>query len=77
MGSKPAGVSPYGVHDMAGNAWEWVNAWFNEANGLRVIRGGSWYKSVPGHLRTAGQFRSPSDLSNEGGGVPLRPVPVE
>jgi sulfatase modifying factor 1 len=68
VGSKPAGASPYGVHDMAGNAWEWVNNWFNEARGLKVIRGGSWYKDIPGHLRTAARLRSPADSSNEGGG---------
>jgi len=67
VGSKPAGVSPYGIHDMAGNAWEWVNSWFNEARGLRVIRGGSWYKDIPGHLRTAARLRSPAHSSNEGG----------
>jgi len=28
VGSYPAGVSPYGALDMAGNAWEWVNDWY-------------------------------------------------
>jgi formylglycine-generating enzyme required for sulfatase activity len=27
--SHPAGASPYGALDMAGNAWEWVNDWYS------------------------------------------------
>ena len=57
VGSFAAGASPYGVLDMAGNAWEWVADWFDptyyanspaknpkgpEAGDFRVLRGGAW-----------------------------------
>lgn len=57
VGSYPSAASPYGVVDMAGNVWEWVNDWFqwdyykssptNNPTGpvsgeMRVLRGGSY-----------------------------------
>lgn len=41
VGSLPAGASPYGCLDMAGNAWEWVQGFYQGNPQQRILRGGA------------------------------------
>ena len=53
VSSYPAGASPYGALDMAGNVWQWVTDWDGE--NLRVLRGGSW-NNVETDVRTSRRY---------------------
>ena len=45
-GTYPRCASDYGVVDMIGNVWEWTDGWYDESEGWRIVRGGSWFNSV-------------------------------
>ena len=69
-------ANAWGLHDMHGNVWEWVqdcwndsyqgaprdgSAWESGDCSRRVLRGGSW-GDLPGYLRAANRFRYDSGL---------------
>ena len=78
VGSYPDGASPYGVLDMAGNLWEWVQDYYAAdyyarspganppgpgSGEYRVLRGGSWYNHA-GIVRAANRGWNPAGKRN-------------
>jgi formylglycine-generating enzyme required for sulfatase activity len=80
VGSYPAGASPYGAMDMAGNAEQWIADWYGDryysnspdANPKgpdmgtrRVTRGGEYSFEARGSRSSSRGWAYPSDRSND------------
>ena len=61
VGSFPAGMSPFGLHDVAGNVWEWTASPYPPQPAWFSLRGGGWGNDAY-CLRVSYRHGNPPDI---------------
>ena len=62
VGSYPAGASPFGLLDAAGQVFEWTSG--NKGDGRAIVKGGSWDDKGCGVCRPAARHSRPTNLKH-------------
>ncbi|HTR42580.1 MAG TPA: SUMF1/EgtB/PvdO family nonheme iron enzyme [Pseudomonadales bacterium] len=65
----------FGIYDLAGNAMEWCDDFYNGTNGQRVLRGGAWINCGPKSLWSS--YREHAGASRYSVATGFRPVLVK
>ena len=72
VGSRPAGASAWGVHDLVGNGWEWTSTIFGPFPGFSPMAS---YPEVLGRLLRRPALRDEGRLAGDGTGAPAPQLP--
>ena len=56
VGEFGAGDAVGGIHDLAGNVWEWTASPYNKRDASRVNRGGGWISNRTADLRVSNRY---------------------
>lgn len=71
VGTHPAGITAEGVHDLAGNVWEWTSSKYcpyekpDCGDERAVFRGGGFNNSAPGYVRGADRTKDKPSARND------------
>jgi formylglycine-generating enzyme required for sulfatase activity len=79
VGNHPKGVGPFGVYDLAGNAWEWIADWYSpsfsraevqnpkgpDSGTAKVLRGGGWSDGAERITTTKRMYANPQERAED------------